>query len=42
MGLAGENFYHSPRNPPYWRRIEGSTPQLLLRQKRGGKNSRPA
>jgi D-alanyl-D-alanine dipeptidase len=32
MGLAGANFYHSARNPPYWRSIEGSTPKLLLRQ----------
>jgi D-alanyl-D-alanine dipeptidase len=31
-GLAGLNFYHSERNPPYWRRIEGSTPKLLLRR----------
>lgn len=32
LGLAGENYYHSPRNPPYWRRVEGAIPQLLLRQ----------
>jgi zinc D-Ala-D-Ala dipeptidase len=32
VGLAGTNFYHSARNPPYWRSIEGSTPKLLLRQ----------
>ncbi len=25
-GFAGENFYHSERNPPYWRRIEGAIP----------------
>lgn len=31
QGLAGENFYHSERNPPYWRRIEGSIPELFLR-----------
>ena len=31
-GIAGENFYHSERNPPYWRRIEGSVPDLLTRQ----------
>jgi D-alanyl-D-alanine dipeptidase len=30
-GLAGANFYHSGRNPPYWRRIAGSIPQLFLR-----------
>jgi D-alanyl-D-alanine dipeptidase len=40
VGLAGENFYHSPRNPPYWRRIEGSTPQLLLRQSVAAKLAR--
>lgn len=31
-GIAGENFYHSERNPPYWRRIDGSIPGLLLRR----------
>ena len=30
-GVAGENFYYSERNPPYWRRIEGATPKLLVR-----------
>jgi D-alanyl-D-alanine dipeptidase len=30
-GIAGENFYHAPRNPPYWQRIEGSVPDLLAR-----------
>ncbi|HVP84536.1 MAG TPA: M15 family metallopeptidase [Rhizomicrobium sp.] len=30
-GIAGENFYHSERNPPYWRRIDGSIPELFLR-----------
>lgn len=30
-GLAGENYYHSPHNPPYWRRIEGSIPGLYGR-----------
>ncbi len=30
-GFAGENFYHSERNPPYWRRIEGAIPELFLR-----------
>lgn len=30
-GFAGENFYHSQRNPPYWERIAGSIPQLFLR-----------
>jgi D-alanyl-D-alanine dipeptidase len=31
-GIAGENFYHSRRNPPYWRRIDGSIPELFLRK----------
>ncbi|MGN6147426.1 MAG: M15 family metallopeptidase [Rhizomicrobium sp.] len=31
-GIAGENFYHSERNPPYWHRVEGSVPDLLARQ----------
>lgn len=31
-GIAGENFYHAPRNPPYWQRIEGSVPDLLARR----------
>jgi D-alanyl-D-alanine dipeptidase len=29
--IAGENFYHSERNPPYWCRIHGSIPELFLR-----------
>ena len=29
--IAGENYYHTTRNPPYWGRIEGSVPSLLLR-----------
>jgi D-alanyl-D-alanine dipeptidase len=37
LGIAGENFYHSHRNPPYWRRIEGSTPSLLVRRSVGEK-----
>jgi D-alanyl-D-alanine dipeptidase len=32
FGIAGENYYHATRNPPYWRRIEGSIPELLLRR----------
>ena len=32
FGIAGENFYHSARNPPYWRRINGAIPDLLVRQ----------
>jgi D-alanyl-D-alanine dipeptidase len=31
-GIAGENYYWSTRNPPYWQRIEGSIPDLLLRE----------
>lgn len=31
-GLAGENFYHSERNPPYWHSVEGSVPDLLARK----------
>ena len=30
-GIAGENFYYSERNPPYWRRIARSVPDLLAR-----------
>lgn len=30
-GLAGENFYASDRNPPYWSRVEGATERLWLR-----------
>ncbi|HWA31676.1 MAG TPA: M15 family metallopeptidase [Rhizomicrobium sp.] len=30
-GIAGENFYYSERNPPYWRRIDGAVPHLLAR-----------
>jgi zinc D-Ala-D-Ala dipeptidase len=32
LGIAGENYYWSARNPPYWRRIEGASPKLMLRQ----------
>ena len=31
-GLAGENFYASARNPPYWHRVEGATDKLWLRE----------
>jgi len=31
-GLAGENFYASGRNPPYWHRVDGATDKLWLRQ----------
>lgn len=37
FGLSGENYYHSARNPPYWRRIDGAIPQLLLRASVGEK-----
>jgi D-alanyl-D-alanine dipeptidase len=37
LGLAGENYYHATRNPPYWRRIEGAVPALLVRQSVGEK-----
>src|ERR1700748_3451484 len=32
LGIAGENYYFSERNPPYWGRIEGAVPDLKLRQ----------
>lgn len=31
-GLAGENFYASDRNPPYWHRVDGATDKLWLRK----------
>jgi zinc D-Ala-D-Ala dipeptidase len=31
-GLAGENFYFTDRNPPYWHRVDGATDRLWLRQ----------
>ena len=37
LGIAGENYYHTPRNPPYWRRIDGATPHLLVRRSVGDK-----
>jgi zinc D-Ala-D-Ala dipeptidase len=37
LGIAGENYYHTPRNPPYWRRIEGAVPDLLVRRSVGEK-----
>lgn len=30
--IAGENYYHATRNPPYWRMIEGSIAELLMRR----------
>ncbi|MES2472815.1 MAG: M15 family metallopeptidase [Pseudomonadota bacterium] len=40
VGLAGENFYASRRNPPYWQPIEGATDRLWLRQTAAGKLAR--
>lgn len=31
LGIVGENYYWGPKNPPYWRRIEGAVPDLKLR-----------
>lgn len=39
-GLAGENFYASTRNPPYWQRIEGATGRLWLRRSVAAKLAR--
>jgi D-alanyl-D-alanine dipeptidase len=32
LGVAGENYYYSEKNPPYWGRAAGAVPQLWLRQ----------
>lgn len=40
LGIAGENFYFSHRNPPYWQRIDGSIPELLVRRSVGEKLKR--
>lgn len=40
LGLAGENFYASSRNPPYWRPIDGATDKLWLRRSAGEKLAR--
>jgi zinc D-Ala-D-Ala dipeptidase len=40
LGLAGENYYHATRNPPYWRRIAGAVPDLFVRQTIGEKLAR--
>jgi D-alanyl-D-alanine dipeptidase len=32
LGIAGENYYWSERNPPYWQRVAGAIPDLLARQ----------
>jgi D-alanyl-D-alanine dipeptidase len=39
-GLAGENFYASPRNPPYWQAVAGATDKLWLRRSVAGKLAR--
>jgi zinc D-Ala-D-Ala dipeptidase len=33
FAIAGENYYWSEKNPPYWRRIEGATQKLMLRER---------
>jgi D-alanyl-D-alanine dipeptidase len=40
LGIAGENHYYSLRNPPYWRRIAGAVPDLLVRASVGEKLAR--
>ncbi len=40
LGIAGENYYYSPRNPPYWRRIEGAVSDLLVRRSVGERLAR--
>jgi D-alanyl-D-alanine dipeptidase len=40
LGIAGENYYYSSRNPPYWRRITGAVPDLLARRGVGEKLAR--
>ncbi len=40
LAIAGENFYHSHRNPPYWHRIDGAIEQLLVRRSVGEKLKR--
>jgi D-alanyl-D-alanine dipeptidase len=39
-GLAGENFYASARNPPYWHAVNGATDRLWLRRTVAEKLSR--
>jgi D-alanyl-D-alanine dipeptidase len=39
-GLAGENFYASARNPPYWHKVDGATDRLWLRKTVAQKLSR--
>lgn len=40
LGIAGENHYYGPRNPPYWRRIDGAVPDLALRRSVGDRLAR--
>src|SRR5258708_11788945 len=40
LGIAGENYYYSHRNTPYWRRIEGAIPMLAVRRSVGEKLKR--
>jgi D-alanyl-D-alanine dipeptidase len=40
VGLVGENFYAGARNPPYWRRVDGATDRLWLRQGVGARLAR--
>src|SRR5580704_11493226 len=39
-GIAGENYYHSTRNPPYWAQIDGSIAELTLRRSVAAKLAR--
>ncbi|MEJ0059267.1 MAG: hypothetical protein WDM79_06760 [Terricaulis sp.] len=35
FGLAGQNYYASERNPPYWARADGAVDKLLVRRSVG-------
>lgn len=37
IGLSGDNYYNLENNPPYYKKIEGSIPKLLLRNTVSGK-----
>lgn len=39
-GIAGENYYYSLRNPPYWAQIDGSIAELALRRSVAAKLAR--